>query len=218
MMPVVDWMSWTPEYDQLPFRRIKIMADPHNKKRYGETWDLEVINEYLYELECPEYPESLRPYIILSGGWAWHFMSPMGHVELKHAHDHKDVDIFVEPQHISKVISLLSQQGFYRAPTRFDGLTNNAEFRRYEKITNGGKKLIVDFFVNKDIQIRQVQGQGILGALFTWNVVDPKQLLTFYKTIHSSGNCFAVKAADVLLKKGVDPVGRPELVEIPEES
>jgi hypothetical protein len=192
------------------------MADPHNKKRYGETWDSEEINEYLYELECPKFTEPLRAYIILSGGWAWHFMSPIGHVELKHAHDHKDVDIFVEPQHVSKVIELLGQQGFYRTATRFDGRPNNADFRRYEKITNNGKKLIIDFFVGKDIQVRQVRGRGIL-ALFTWKVVDPKQLLTFYKTIHSSDNCFAVKAADALLKKGIDPVGRPELVAIPEE-
>lgn len=127
------------------------------------------------------------------------------------------MDIFVEPQYVSTVIRLLDQQGFLKAYTRFDNRPNNDDFRRYEKITNSGKKLIIDFFVRKDIQVRQVQGKGILGALFTWNVVDPRQLLTFYKTIHSSDNCFAVKAAAELLKKGIDPVGRPELVAIPEE-
>lgn len=54
------------------------MADPHNKKRYGETWDTTEINEYLYELECPEFSEPLRAYVTFSGGWAWHFMSPWG--------------------------------------------------------------------------------------------------------------------------------------------
>jgi hypothetical protein len=193
------------------------MADPHNKERYGEIWDSEIINSYLYELEAPKSPfESLRPYVIMSGGWAWHFMSPMGHVELKHAHDHKDLDIFVMPENVSLVINLLNQQGFKKIPTRFDGLPNNDDFRRYEKIMKrSGRKLVIDFFVRKDIQVREVQGFGVLRSKYIWKIVDPKQLLTFYKTIHSSDNCFAVKAADILLRKGIDPVGRPELVQIP---
>ena len=172
------------------------MADPHNKKRYGETWDSLVINNYLIELE------PLKGIIILSGGWAWHFMSPPGHIELKHAHDHKDVDIFVSPQNVTVVIEKLFEQGFKKVPTRFDRLKNNSDFRCYEKEMNG-KKLIIDFFVGKDIQIRKIDG---------WQIVDPKQLLTFYKNIHSSDNCFAVKAATDLIKKGIDPIGRKELV------
>jgi hypothetical protein len=177
------------------------MADPHNKKRYGETWDLSEIVCYLGELQ------TLKDLVIFSGGWAWHFMSPVGHIEYKHAHDHKDVDIFVFPQNITAVIHKLTEQGFIRVATRFDKLPNNSGFRRYEK-TKNGKKLIVDFFVGRDIQVRDIYG---------WQVVDPRQLLTFYKTIHSSDNCFAVKAAADLLKYGIDPVGREELVKIPEE-
>lgn len=177
------------------------MADPHNKKRYGETWDLDEILYYVEELQ------ELKSMVIFSGGWAWHFMSPVGHVEYKHAHDHKDVDIFVLPQNVTTVIHKLMERGFHRATTRFDGKPNNSDFRRYEK-TIDGKKLIIDFFIGKDIQVKDVNG---------WQVVNPKQLLSFYKTIHSSDNCFAVKAADVLLKKGIDPIGRPELVAIPEE-
>jgi hypothetical protein len=178
------------------------MADPHNKKRYGETWDSSEIVCYLGELQ------TLKDIVIFSGGWAWHFMSPVGHIEYKHAHDHKDVDIFVLPQNIYAVIQKLAEQEFKKVHTRFDGLPNNNDFRRYEKITREGPKLIIDFFVSKDIQIKNVYG---------WQVVDPKQLLTFYKTIHSSDNCFAVKAAADLLKRGIDPVGREELVKIPEE-
>jgi hypothetical protein len=186
------------------------MADPHNKTRYGETWDSSSINSYLWELE------SLKSHVIFSGGWAWHFMSPIGHKELKHAHDHKDVDIFVTPEDVPLVIGLLSQQGFKKVPTRFDGLPNNADFRRYVKVTKDSCKLIIDFFVRKDLQVREVQGQGIKG-LCMWRVVDPKQLITFYKTIHSSDNCFAVKAASSLLDQGIDPVGSENLVRIPEE-
>jgi len=193
------------------------MADPHNKKRYGETWDPMLIKSYLWELDSGS-GQVLRSYVILSGGWAWHFMSPEGHIELKHAHDHKDVDIFVMPENVPLVIGLLSQQGFKKVPTRFDNLPDNADFRRYEKVTKGGHKLIIDFFTRKDIQIREIQRKNLKGTVCAWNVVDPKQLLTFYKSIHSSDNCFAVKAADCLLKIEVDPVGHPALVAIPEES
>jgi hypothetical protein len=191
-----------------------IMADPHNKKRYGETWNPFVLNNYLREL-LP-----LKDLIILSGGWAWHFMSPPGHEELKHAHDHKDVDIFVLPKNVSIVAGKLAKQGFKKVPTRFDHLKNNSDFRRYEKEQiksevmrayypelYSDKKLIIDFFVQKDIRVR-VLNDG-------WQVVDPEQLLSFYGNIHSSDNCFAVKAATALLKKGVDPVGKQELMKPP---
>lgn len=49
------------------------------------------------------------------------FYAPENHVELKHAHDHKDVDIFVFPENVSLVINLLTQQGFKKVSTRFDG-------------------------------------------------------------------------------------------------
>ena len=179
------------------------MADPHNKKRYGETWNSLVINNYLIELE------PLKGIIILSGGWAWHFMSPPGHVELKHAHDHKDVDIFVLPINVTIVVGKLTEQGFKKVPTRFDHLKNNSNFRRYEKEIRSGKKLIIDFFVKKDIRVR-ILNNG-------WQVVDPEQLLSFYGNIHSSDNCFAVKAATDLIKKGIDPIGREELVLITEQ-
>lgn len=185
------------------------MADPHSKERYGETWPSILINSYLWELDS-SCDESLRSHVIFSGGWAWHFMSPVGHVELKHAHDHKDVDIFVPPEKVPLVINLLAQQGFKKVSTRFDGLPNNNDFRRYEKITKDNKKLIIDFFVQKDIVVREVERPGIWKTV-PWKVVDPRQLITFYKTIHSSDNCFAVKAAAKLIEQNIDPVNRVEL-------
>ena len=176
------------------------MADPHNKKRYGETWPQDKIDLCLQELI------NLKPYVILSGGWAWHFMSPPGHVELKHAHDHKNVDIFVSPEKVSLVIGILGDNGFFKVPTKYDKLTNNKDFRRYEKLAKG-VRITIDFFIDKNITAREIDG---------WKVVDPKQLLTFYSNIHSSDNCFAVLAADKLIRKGIDPVGRQELITIPE--
>lgn len=54
------------------------MGAPHNPKRYGETWDPREIRVMQGELEA------VRDLIVLSGGWAWHFLSPP-HEELKHA-------------------------------------------------------------------------------------------------------------------------------------
>jgi len=56
---------------------------------------------------CLEELEIIKHFIILSGGWAWHFMSPVGHVEYKHAHDHKDIDLFVSPENVATVVSPL---------------------------------------------------------------------------------------------------------------
>jgi len=164
------------------------MANPHNKNRYGEAWDCHLIGLYQEELE------PFKKLVIFSGGWAWHFMSPP-HIEYKHAHDHKDVDIFVFPENVVTVINLLTKLNFRKVHTRFDGLEN--DFRRYEKYFLNCKKLIIDFFVKKDLQIEVIDG---------WQVVHPKQLLTFYKNFHSSDNCFAVVAAAKLIEKGIIPL------------
>ena len=177
------------------------MADPHNPKRYGETWDALRIAAYLTELE------KIKPHIILSGGWAWHFMSPKGHTELKHAHDHKDVDIFVHPNEVATVIPLLMGMGFEKVKTRFDKMPSDEEFRRYEKTVDAGK-LTIDMFV-KNVPFIMVDG---------WRLVEPKYLTNLYSTIHSSKSCFAVVSAEKIIAKGESPVNRPELVAIPKET
>ena len=153
----------------------------------------------------------LRPYVVLSGGWAWHFMSPVGHVELKHAHDHKDADLMVPPRMVPVVLALLTRAGFAKVQTVYDRLPSPEEFRRYERTDEieGERpiRLTIDFFV-RDVPEREVDG---------WRVVDPATLITLYSSIHASKNCFAVVAAQRLLAAGVDPVGHPALVEIPRE-
>ena len=67
------------------------MRQEHNIKRYGELWP-----DYRIELGL-EILNKLKQWIVISGGWAWHFMSEENHTEYKHAHDHKDIDIFVHP-------------------------------------------------------------------------------------------------------------------------
>jgi hypothetical protein len=180
------------------------MGAPHNPNRYGELWPQERIDAGLAELEA------VRPWVIISGGWAWHFMSPQGHAELKHAHDHKDIDLFVAPPDVAAVVAMLQERGFQKVWTKYDRLPSDEDFRRYEKTAelDGMKpvRVTIDFFVRADVPFRELDG---------WRVVEPAYLLSLYSNIHSSDKCFAVQAAAKLLQRGIDPVGRKELIEIP---
>lgn len=180
------------------------MGAPHNIKRYGEVWDNYRINEGLKILTL------LKDYIIISGGWAWHFMSVPNHIEYKHAHDHKDIDVFVKPENVSAVMHILQMNDFQKVWTKYDQMPSDENFRRYEKIIEVSEnkffRITIDFFQSTDIQSIQTNG--------FW-VVDPKQLLTFYRNIHSSDKCWAVMRAKAFLEQGINPVGKVELTEIP---
>ena len=56
------------------------MSTPHNAARLGEQWNPERLAVLQAEIEA------LKDYVTLSGGWAWHYMTPAGHIEYKHAH------------------------------------------------------------------------------------------------------------------------------------
>lgn len=174
------------------------MADPHRRDRYGETWDLRKIS--LAEADLFD----LRDHLTLSGGWAWHFLSPEGHVELKHAHDHKDMDAFVAPALVAELSVRLAGLGYQRVGTRFDKRPAPYPFRRLERSTALGR-LTLDLFTG-EVPRREVRG---------YQVVDPRYLLGLYETVHMSKTCFAVSAARNLLARGIDPQGRAELVSIP---
>jgi len=187
------------------------MPDEHNPKRYGELWPQHRIDAQMATLTL------IRPYVALSGGWAWHFLSPPGHPEYKHAHDHKDMDLMVPPKHVAAVLGLLQGQQYKKVRTRFDRLPSAEDFRRYEAIwfedlpDTPTVRLTIDFFV-RDVPIREIPSEN---RNEPWRVVEPETLLTFYSTFHSSKSCFAVQAAKRLLDQGIDPMGHPSLVEIP---
>ncbi|WP_445455179.1 hypothetical protein [Flavobacterium sp. HNIBRBA15423] len=180
------------------------MGAPHNKNRYGELWNQNRIEEGLKILGL------LKDFIVISGGWAWHFMSVPNHKEYKHAHDHKDIDIFVHPNNVSKVMEILLENHFEKVWTRYDYLYSEENFRRYEKTVerNGEKpfRVTIDFFEKTDLKTENCNG---------FTVVAPAMLLSFYSNIHSSDKCWAVKKAKEFLEKGINPIGRKELSEIP---
>ena len=180
------------------------MGATHNIKRYGEVWP-----SYRIELGLAILQE-LKPWITLSGGWAWHFMSPQPHVEYKHAHDHKDIDIFVEPKLVGTVMNILQREGFRKVWTRYDHIPSPENFRRYEKtdwLPEGRPvRTTIDFFEAKNLETVKVDG---------WTLVAPKTLLSYYSNIHSSDKCWAVRAAVKLLERGIDPVGDELLVKNP---
>lgn len=166
----------------------------HNFKRYGEVFDLEHIDNQLKEIE------KIKDFIVLSGGWAWHFISPP-HVEYKHLHDHSDIDIFVSSKNFLNVQLILQENGWNRMKTKYD----NNTFIRYEKINN--RKMVIDMFKG-DIPNIEIKG---------WKVVEPNYLLSLYNTIHQSDNCIAVQKSIELQKKGVDIINNETLIILPIE-
>lgn len=180
------------------------MGANHNIKRYGELWpDYRIIHGL-------DILEQLKTLVIISGGWAWHFMSPPKHTEYKHAHDHKDIDIFVHPTKVAAVMQILQHNGFLKVWTRYDHMPSPENFRRYEKtvwLPNGKPiRVTIDFFEAKAIPTAQING---------WTVVAPKTLLTYYSNIHASDKCWAVKAAIKLLDAGQAVIGNPLLCKNP---
>lgn len=180
-----------------------MMGDPHNQNRYGELWLPARIETCLEELE------TIKPFVIISGGWAWHFMSPEEHIEYKHAHDHKDIDLFVPSENVATVVNILKGRDFNKVWTKYDKLPNEVEFKRYEKRVeldnNTSIKVTIDLFI-KEVPYQEIAG---------WLIVEPQFLLSLYSRIHSSDKCFAVQAATKLIEQGIDPIGHPNLVEIP---
>jgi len=176
------------------------MSAPHNPARAEELWNETRLAVILDEITA------IRDYVVLSGGWAWHFMTPSGHTELKHAHDHKDVDVFVAPAHVGKLIALLKKRGYKKTWTRFDRLPSSQDFTRYTKVVetkDEAVKVMLDVFV---AEVPSVEAGG-------FRVVEPKFLLSLYGSKHSSDQCFAVRIASRLLARGIDPIGRAEMGE-----
>ncbi|MDR6921583.1 hypothetical protein [Chryseobacterium sp. 2987] len=137
-------------------------------------------------------------------------MSETGHPEYKHAHGHKDIDVFVIKENVAEVVMILQQNGFQKVWTRYDHLPSKENFRRYEKTveleSDQFHRITIDFFERNDLETIETNG---------FAVVKPDVLLSFYRNIHSSDKCWAVMAAKELLQKGTDPVGHPLLSKIP---
>ncbi len=169
------------------------MGDPHNPARAKDIWDAKRIRAQEVTIR------RFKDLFTVSGGWAWHFMSPPGHTEYKTQHDHKDIDAFISPGSFTDFLDRAVKFDFVRTDTLHDDPEGN--FYRYVKQDPSGKIVI-------DLYLLEVPFRELDGIRF----VEPKQLLEFYETTHSSKECWAVKAATQLMADGVDPVGHPALV------
>jgi len=176
------------------------MSAPHNPARVGELWNESRLSTIFNEIEA------VRDVVVISGGWAWHFITPPAHTEFKHAHDHKDVDVFVAPAKVGKLIDILKRRGYEKSWTQFDRLSDSQDFTRYTKIVemkNEVVKIMLDVFI-AEVPYLEV------GA---FRLVEPKFLLSLYGRKHGSDRCFAVRIASKLLAQGINPVGRPEMAD-----
>lgn len=169
-----------------------VVQNNHNPLREGELWRQDRINYQLNEII------KISNLVTLSGGWAWHFMSPP-HKEIKILHDHKDIDVFVDPIDFDKLRETLTKNGYERAKTMYDD--PSGDFYRYIKRYELGK-VVFDIFV-KSVEFVKVG---------TVKVVEPSYLVSLYGNKHTTGNCTAVNAAKELLSKKISPVLRVELV------
>lgn len=184
--------------------------------------------------------EAVKEYGVLSGGWAWHYMSPP-HREEKHLHDHRDIDLHVFPSRFAELVTVLTERGYHRTTTRFDD--PSGEFIRYEKHiypcpTCGGHAEYYDS-THDDEGIEQfeylcpdcpdethwffnAEPVKVIFDLFVkevpfieaqgYNVVEPEHMLTFYGVKHSSEQCVAVQAARKIEAEGGEIVNNPALV------
>lgn len=164
----------------------------HNPLREGELWRQDRIDYQLNEIN------KISNLVTLSGGWAWHFMSPP-HKEVRRLHDHKDIDVFVDPINFNNLRDTLISIGYERAKTRYDD--PSGDFYRYVKRYELGK-VVYDVFV-KSVEFVKVGGV---------KVVEPTYLLSLYGHKHTTDNCVAVNAARELLSKNISPVLRKELI------
>lgn len=177
------------------------MGEKHKRSRFGETWSSDEIAALKRELA------HLRRHCIVSGGWAWHLLTP-NHTEYKHLHDHRDLDLFVPPQKRGSFVSNIKQRGFERDKTRFDNAPTKYDFCRYKKIKDGkgqSRKIIIDSFIGLPPAIP-------VGKFY---VVEPVYMLGFYETVHGSDQCWAVKQAMACLDKGKHPAFQSELAQPP---
>jgi hypothetical protein len=166
------------------------------RDRSEDTWDETRIAAQVAEVQA------FGNLVVLSGGLAWHFMSPL-HTEYRRLHDHKDVDLFVSPENVQEVLTRLQGRGFERQWTKYD--RTSTDFYRYTKyLAEGDGKIMIDLFIGTPTTT-WLQASNV-------TVVEPKRLLGFYETSHSSKGCVAVQAALKLVAQGVDPIGRPELI------
>lgn len=174
------------------------MAAPHRVDRIGELAN--PVEIAVLEAEI----RALQEYVTVSGGWAWHFMSPEGHAELKHAHDHKDADLFVAPESVGLLMPALKARGYAKTWTRFDGRDDSKDFARYTKMVpheSREVKVILDLFIGV---VPSVVAQGV-------RVVEPGYLITLYGVKHSSEQCFSLQIARNLLERQESPVGHPAM-------
>jgi hypothetical protein len=144
--------------------------------------------------------DALGDNVVISGGLAWHIMSP-SHIENKIVHDHSDIDLFAVPSNAANVFSKLKELGFNRYWTKY-ATENFYRYGRTAQYNEKRVKVLIDLFI-KEVPFIMVG---------KYQVVEPKYLLTLYETTHSSKNCTAVKNAIILTNKGIDPVNKIELI------
>lgn len=173
------------------------MGDPHNPARLGELWDHIRLTILLNELRA------IRGQVVVSGGWAWHFMTPAGHTEYKHAHDHKDIDLFVQPTDFAFLLASLKRKGYERTWTRFDRFRDSRDISRYTKTTErDGKpvKVMLDLFA-EEVPFVEVAGFRVLEPSFLLRSTGTGMAATNASRWRSLASCWSEASAQLGMQR-----------------
>lgn len=183
------------------------MGDPHNKKKYGLTWD--EIHVAVMQLQIEWILKEAGDNVAVSGGWAWCLMSPE-HTEYRHAHDLKDIDLFVKPTFLGDFVEWLNLLDYARDHTKYDGLS---PFYRYSKMLTGlacGKDEVktIDKKVILDVFVQEVPSVNVDG----YTIVEPAYLSSLYgkhdpdSLLHGSGQCWSLAQATKVFMMNESPI------------
>lgn len=173
-----------------------VQLDPNG---FGQRWNpvrLRVIEQELV---------AFQPYVVLSGGWAWHFLTPPGHTEYVAAHDHEDADVVVLPQQVAPLMVLLTARGYERAQKGCVDPDSDIDLNRYTRVVNHHAepvKVVLGIMV---ADVPHVEAGG-------FRVIEPSLLLADASR-HGSRACLSARIARDLVARGEKVAGHPAMAD-----
>ena len=133
---------------------------------------------------------SIKFLVVFSGGLAWHFLSPPGHIESEQAHTHQVIRASAPPRTLASTMAELQRLGFRASNS---GSPTKGYKRYFCNVSVNGCKGRLTL----DLQVKEVPAVQCPGG---WLVLRPDLLL-------QEGACGASEAAQALLTAGLPPEG-----------
>lgn len=173
-----------------------VQLDPSGFSQRWNPLRLQVIEQELV---------AFQPYVVLSGGWAWHFLTPAGHTEYVEAHDHEDADVVVLPQQVAPLMVLLTARGYERTQSLGVGSESDIDMNRYERVVRHHAEPVKVTLEMMVADVPHVEAGG-------FRVIEPSLLLT-HAPPYGSRACLSARIARELVARGETVAGHPAMAE-----